>query len=290
MKAKEFSLEKKTGIIIAVVIGAIVLFFILKLMNSYVFNKNTYYVLFDNASLIRQDAPVYIDKAVVGSVKELSLSPDRKKAVAKVRINKKINIPDKSIAEIFSTDPSKKNKAIRIVLFSSVKYLANNDTLANIPSATMNIPPEVFTKDTVASDTSMAHTEIPKDEDPGKGVRKQEPAVKDIPVIKKETPLKKSAEKNPPPTPKTEVIYKVQFLVSKNDYPPDHEVFKGITQVSKYPEGGVYKYLAGNETARARAAELLTGIKEKGFGDAFIVVLKNGKKLSGNEALHYLNK
>lgn len=74
------------------------------------------------------------------------------------------------------------------------------------------------------------------------------------------------------------VIYKIQFLSSEKKLPGNSRLFKGYKEVDFYVERGVYKYTYGettdfNEIRRVRRA------MAKDFKDAFIIALKDGKKV-----------
>lgn len=74
------------------------------------------------------------------------------------------------------------------------------------------------------------------------------------------------------------VIYKIQFLTSEKKLPANSRLFKGYKDVDSYVERGIYKYTYGettdfNEIRRVRRAMV------KDFKDAFIIAIKDGKKV-----------
>jgi N-acetylmuramoyl-L-alanine amidase len=82
-----------------------------------------------------------------------------------------------------------------------------------------------------------------------------------------------------------EIIFKVQFLSSKNPIGPNSPRFKGLKNVWEYEDGGLYKYTIGNLKDIQSASALQSESRKKGFGDAFVVAFKNGKRIPVREAL-----
>ena len=84
---------------------------------------------------------------------------------------------------------------------------------------------------------------------------------------------------------KSEVLYRVQFLVSSKKYKESDPIFKNIPDISAENNGTVYKYAAGRCQTFAEVSALLAKIKEMGYADAFIVATqKDGTKISIQEA------
>ena len=86
------------------------------------------------------------------------------------------------------------------------------------------------------------------------------------------------------PAATSDVYYTVQLATSgiKKDLTPEN--FKGVEDVQLYTDGGLYKYVVGKSTNRQTAEALKMKMKEKGFKDAFVVALANGKRISLSEA------
>lgn len=74
------------------------------------------------------------------------------------------------------------------------------------------------------------------------------------------------------------VIYKIQFLSSEKKLPGNSRLFKGYKEVDFYVERGVYKYTYG-ETADFNEIRRVRRAMAKDFKDAFIIALKDGKKV-----------
>ncbi len=91
-------------------------------------------------------------------------------------------------------------------------------------------------------------------------------------------------------TNKIDLVFKVQFASSSSDKPLNSAEFAKIDRVGKYQQGGMYKYTAGAEKNMEAAANVLRDMQKLGFTDAFIVVFKNGERISTAEAVELLKK
>ena len=80
------------------------------------------------------------------------------------------------------------------------------------------------------------------------------------------------------------VTYRVQFLTSEKELKDGAKEFKGVTGYQVYKQGNVYRYTMGNETTVARAKNIQSEIRNKGFKDAFVIAFYNGKRISLQEA------
>jgi len=86
-----------------------------------------------------------------------------------------------------------------------------------------------------------------------------------------------------------EIIFKVQIISSDTRLAANSPEFNGLKNVWEYREGGLYKYTAGNEKDLTSASALQSEYRSKGFGGAFVVAFKNGKRIPVREALKLLN-
>ena len=86
-----------------------------------------------------------------------------------------------------------------------------------------------------------------------------------------------------------EIIFKVQIISSDTRLATNSPQFNGLKNVWEYREGGLYKYTAGNEKDLTSASALQSEYRSKGFGGAFVVAFKNGKRIPVREALKLLN-
>ena len=78
----------------------------------------------------------------------------------------------------------------------------------------------------------------------------------------------------------SKVFFKIQFLVSPTKLPSNSGKFKGLKGVSLYKENNSFKYTFGEYDNWKEASEQLFLLKNKGFKDAFIVAIENGKRVS----------
>ncbi|MDH6358270.1 N-acetylmuramoyl-L-alanine amidase [Parabacteroides sp. PF5-9] len=80
------------------------------------------------------------------------------------------------------------------------------------------------------------------------------------------------------PTPEEAVIYRIQIFTSGEKLNEDSRHFKGYKNVSYYVENGIYKYTYG-ETSDPNEIKILREKVSKDFKDAFVIAIKNGKKV-----------
>lgn len=76
----------------------------------------------------------------------------------------------------------------------------------------------------------------------------------------------------------SEIVYKIQIMVSPKKYGEKNSCFKGLSPVSYYRENGLYKYTYGETTDRKKLLQELPRVR-KLFKDAFIVSFKDGVKV-----------
>lgn len=80
------------------------------------------------------------------------------------------------------------------------------------------------------------------------------------------------------------ILFKVQFLVSKKKYKKGNAIFKGVTNIDSYVENGFYKYTTGS-TSDIDAINQLKNDVAKKFPDAFVIAYKNGKRCNIHDAI-----
>lgn len=86
-------------------------------------------------------------------------------------------------------------------------------------------------------------------------------------------PAKQESEHN-----NNELLYSVQFLTSKSALAPGDPKLKGITDAECYEDRGLLKYHCGATTSFDEAKRRLAKV-QKSFPDAFIIRIKNGKRV-----------
>lgn len=80
------------------------------------------------------------------------------------------------------------------------------------------------------------------------------------------------------------VVFKVQFLVSKTMLKPGSPEFKGLANVDYYLHNGMYKYTYGTEESLTNANLKVKELNKLGFKDCFVVAFQNGQRISVDEA------
>ncbi len=85
-----------------------------------------------------------------------------------------------------------------------------------------------------------------------------------------------------------EVYYAVQIATSarKHDLVPEN--FKGVEGVSYYESGGFFKYTVGRSAQLDEIEALKVQLRRKGYKDAFVIAIANGKRISLQEAKELL--
>lgn len=84
------------------------------------------------------------------------------------------------------------------------------------------------------------------------------------------------------------IIYKVQISTTSQLLPKSSKAYAVYNNLKYEKVGTLYKYAYTPFTDYSAAAKVLKKAKEAGFGDAFIVVYKDGTRLSASDAKQYL--
>jgi N-acetylmuramoyl-L-alanine amidase len=123
-------------------------------------------------------------------------------------------------------------------------------------------------------------------------VRSSEPdtILPEMPV--KQTPVKTPAAKVPEiKSPETTavvsgVIFKVQLAVSSTRLELVPANFNGLGSISMLTANNLYKYMYGETSDYNDAKRLLQEAKGKGYGSAFLIAFRDGKKITIQEAIN----
>lgn len=83
------------------------------------------------------------------------------------------------------------------------------------------------------------------------------------------------------------VLFKVQIAASSKKLNPDTYNFKGLNQITRAQEGGLYKYYFGETSDYLKIQELVKQAKLVGYDQAYVVAFKSDKKISVSEALKF---
>lgn len=81
------------------------------------------------------------------------------------------------------------------------------------------------------------------------------------------------------------VIFKVQLAASGSKLDPSPNNFKGLKEVSRNQEDGLYKYYYGATSDYNKIEMMKTFARQNGYAAAYIVAFKNGKKVNLPEVL-----
>lgn len=92
------------------------------------------------------------------------------------------------------------------------------------------------------------------------------------------------------PGEKQDIVFAVQFTSSPN--PLDLKVTKyaQIDEASFYKYKGEFKYISGGFSSFGAAVARQNALRKKGFGDCFVVALKNGQRIDLNQAKKLLGQ
>lgn len=80
-------------------------------------------------------------------------------------------------------------------------------------------------------------------------------------------------------TQSNEIVFKVQFAGMDKEVDVKTK-FPNVNDVSFYKVGNIYKYTSGNFTSAEEASKQQAKLKELGYKDCFVVVFKNGVRIS----------
>ena len=102
------------------------------------------------------------------------------------------------------------------------------------------------------------------------------------PVVK--NPIKETVKTN-----KTKNVdkyqYAIQLFSTSRKLPVNSKEFKGLSKVSSYKNGKVYGYVYNKQSNYKEVTSSQKVVKKKGFKGAFIIALKNGKRVAVKDAL-----
>ncbi len=114
------------------------------------------------------------------------------------------------------------------------------------------------------------------------------PSPEQKPAPMETAPIKVEPHNNKPKPAATNysdgVFFAVQILTSSSNKTTDHPVFKGLRDIIKVEESGLYKYLAAPTKSIQEAQKSALKMRSMGFKGAFVIGLENGKKISASEA------
>ncbi|WP_271424527.1 N-acetylmuramoyl-L-alanine amidase family protein [Aequorivita sinensis] len=81
------------------------------------------------------------------------------------------------------------------------------------------------------------------------------------------------------------ITFKVQLAATSKKLDPRPNNFKGLKDVERDKEGGLFKFYYGNTSDYNKIQVMKTFAQQKGFPSAYIVAFKKGKKVNVSEVL-----
>jgi N-acetylmuramoyl-L-alanine amidase len=82
------------------------------------------------------------------------------------------------------------------------------------------------------------------------------------------------------------VVFRVQLAAGKRKLDPTPENFKGLNEVVRLPEDGLYKYYYGQTSDYNKIQVMKAYTRERGFTSSYVVAFRNGVKIPLSEALN----
>ena len=94
-------------------------------------STNTYYTVYNNVEGLNSTGPVYIRGLKVGTVESVDYLQEKDEFIVKLKVKSGYNIPDNSVAEIYSVDLLG-TKALRVNIGDSKTYLKDKGSMQSI--------------------------------------------------------------------------------------------------------------------------------------------------------------
>lgn len=134
-----------------------------------------------------------------------------------------------------------------------------------IANAIISYRKDYFGESSIASEREEAPTVSQTKKDTVE--KRKEDTVKSKEIIEKKLPIIVASDP----------VYKVQLSAGSKKIATDPSNFKGLKKVSVHYYDNIYKYMYGETTDLEQAKQLQTEARNKGFKDAFIVLIKDDK-------------
>ncbi|WP_373519458.1 N-acetylmuramoyl-L-alanine amidase [Pricia sp.] len=109
----------------------------------------------------------------------------------------------------------------------------------------------------------------------------------EISAVSTDTPA--DSKKKETANTKDEIVYKVQLMASAKEFPLRPESFNGLNRVSKEPIKNLYRYVYGSTQSLREAKMLKSNADMKGYPTSFIVVYRNGERITFKESQKYIS-
>ncbi len=251
---------KYSKIWLYIITGLVIVVISILCVYYFYFNSQIYYAVFQNINGLSKNDPVVMENVKVGSVSSTNFLNDNfDKQVVKILIRRNINIPENSFAEIIQNGSTESTSIFQINLVPSAGYLKEGDT---IPVKSITIAKDSLINQPYKTEVTEKHSVSPEPKHKTKQVQNM----------------------------KTNILFKVQFMMSKEEIPLQSKRLKNIDGVTFYKEKGLYKYVVGSEKSVSKASDLCTLMQKNGFKDAFVVAFEGNNRISIKEAMELLKK
>ena len=112
---------------------------------------------------------------------------------------------------------------------------------------------------------------------------KKDTIEKSKPLVESDSTKQETIEKTNSIAESNEIVYKIQLLASSKRIDLNASNFRGLGNITNLYINSIYKYMYGETSNFDEAKRLQMEAKSKGFGDAFIVMIKDGKSYSVKE-------
>jgi N-acetylmuramoyl-L-alanine amidase len=140
-------------------------------------------------------------------------------------------------------------------------------------------------KNTIENDSKlMAPVIVNTDDKPANDTDEDEKPAVNAPAW----PSKTTGNVQPEKTAKA-ITYKVQIKATTRPMSKSDKAFKLIGNLKYEKSKSIYKYVSGPYKTYDAAEKMLKKARKSGYKDAFIVVYKNGVRLSASEGKKYLD-
>jgi N-acetylmuramoyl-L-alanine amidase len=106
----------------------------------------------------------------------------------------------------------------------------------------------------------------------------------EVPAVNKNINTDSAADQKP------DIWFCVQIAAYPSDIGVKNAKFKGLSKVSVYKQGGLYKYIVGKEKDLSKSLILVKELRTRGFKDAFVVAFNGTERITVEEAKRLLNK
>lgn len=194
---------------------------------------------------------------------------------------------DKKQGRITLTDNSSSDTKIKSTRAQQNEFVVENTTKADAASPVNNKnskPVKVDNTSTSVNQQSQffsKNNDVTKQTVEDKSDNRRKPTESPTRTVERtQTPTKKVQveEEISNSIPAGVIEYRVQFLTSESKLSTNSSAFKGLSPVSMYKDGGVYKYTYGSTTNEIEAQRLQRQARVH-FKDAFVVKFRNDARI-----------